>query len=134
MSEVQLGGGNSELIRHMTVQDMTNQSSPVTNSPQAKTDTMTEGLQAQVDAGKKQEAQDEEKRKLMDEAASSLNDLVKTFQRNLKFTVDDESGTSVISVHDAQTNELIRQIPSQDTLELIHNMDKVVGLLFKAEA
>lgn len=134
MSEVQLGGGNSELIRHVAVQDVSNQSSPASTSPQAKTDNSADALQAQVETGKKQETQDETNRKLMDEAASSLNDLVKTFQRNLKFTVDDESGTSVISVHDAQTNELIRQIPSQDTLELIHNMDKVVGLLFKAEA
>ena len=68
------------------------------------------------------------------EASSNLNEFMQTMQRNLKFTVDEVSGESVIAVHDAKTDELIRQIPSKEALELIHNMDKVLGLLFKAEA
>ena len=60
-----------------------------------------------------QKAEDERKR--LSEASSNLNEFMQTMQRNLKFTVDEASGESVIAVHDAKTDELIRQIPSKTT-------------------
>jgi flagellar protein FlaG len=50
--------------------------------------------------------------------------------RNISFEVDTLSGRDVISVFDKETQVLIRQIPSEETLELLERMDKVVGVLF----
>ncbi len=62
-----------------------------------------------------------------------LNTYVNEMQRNLQFHVDEDLGRKVISVMDGETKELIRQIPSEEALELLKNMDKVIGVLFSKE-
>ena len=52
------------------------------------------------------------------EAVSQINDYVQNLQRNLQFTVDEESGRDVVTVIDSQSEEVIRQIPSEEVLEL----------------
>lgn len=61
---------------------------------------------------------------------ASLNAFVQLMDRNISFEVDTLSGRDVISVFDKETQVLIRQIPSEETLELLERMDKVVGVLF----
>ncbi|MGB0936186.1 MAG: flagellar protein FlaG [Colwellia sp.] len=61
---------------------------------------------------------------------ASLNAFVQLMDRNISFEVDTLSGRDVISVFDKETEVLIRQIPSEETLELLNRMDKVVGVLF----
>jgi len=60
----------------------------------------------------------------------NLNAFVQLTKRNVSFTIDQESGRDVISVFDAETQELIRQIPSEEALALLKRMDEAVGLLF----
>lgn len=52
------------------------------------------------------------------EAVSKLNDYVQNIRRNLSFSVEESTGLTVVKVYDAETDELIRQIPSEDTLRL----------------
>ena len=66
----------------------------------------------------------------VEEAVASLNAFVQLMDRNVSFEVDDVSGRDVISVYEKQTKELIRQIPSEETLALLKRMDKMVGVLF----
>jgi len=47
----------------------------------------------------------------------SLNDSVQSVQRELHFSVDDDSGRVVIKVFDLQSEELIRQIPIEEALK-----------------
>ena len=137
MSELQLSGGASELMRRPQVQE-TPRKELSGLTPENKPDSLTvdetnaKGEVEKSSVTESQKAEDERKR--LAEASSNLNAIMQTMQRNLKFTVDEASGESVIAVHDAKTDELIRQIPSKEALELIHNMDRVIGLLFKAEA
>jgi flagellar protein FlaG len=47
-----------------------------------------------------------------------LNEHVQTINRNLQFSVDEDSGRSVIRVVNAETQELVRQIPSEEVLRI----------------
>ena len=64
------------------------------------------------------------------ETVASLNAFVQLMDRNVSFEVDETSGRDVISVFEKDTKELIRQIPSEETLELLKRMDNMVGVLF----
>jgi len=66
----------------------------------------------------------------VEEAVASLNAFVQLMDRNVSFEVDETSGRDVISVFEKDTKELIRQIPSEETLELLKRMDTMVGVLF----
>lgn len=134
MSELQLSGGAAELTRRPAVQESPRKEfTGVTPDNKIATPSADQAKGEDENSAKNvQKAEDERKR--LAEASGNLNEFMQTMQRNLKFTVDEVSGESVIAVHDAKTDELIRQIPSKEALELIHNMDKVIGLLFKAEA
>jgi len=134
MSELQLSGAASELTRRPAVQESPRKEfTGVTQDNKIATPSADQAKGEDENSLKSaQKAEDERKR--LSEASSNLNEFMQTMQRNLKFSVDEVSGESVIAVHDAKTDELIRQIPSMEALEVIHNMDKVIGLLFKAEA
>jgi flagellar protein FlaG len=134
MSELQLSGGASELTRRPAVQESPRKDlSGVTPDNKIGASAADEA-KGEDENSLKNARQVEDERKRLAETSGNLNEFMQTMQRNLKFTVDEVSGESVIAVHDAKTDELIRQIPSKEALELIHNMDKVIGLLFKAEA
>ncbi len=66
-------------------------------------------------------------------AVSKLNDYVQTVQRNLSFSVDKDTGKTVIKVLDSQTNEVIRQLPPDETLRLAAWLDKEGSNLFLQE-
>ena len=50
--------------------------------------------------------------------ARQLESFMKRVSRSLEFHVDDASGRMVCSVRDAQTGDLIRQIPNEEVLRL----------------
>ncbi|VAW73699.1 hypothetical protein MNBD_GAMMA13-324 [hydrothermal vent metagenome] len=49
-------------------------------------------------------------------AVSDINDYVQNIQRDLQFQVDTDLGQTVVSVVDSSTQEIIRQIPSEEVL------------------
>jgi flagellar protein FlaG len=51
-------------------------------------------------------------------AVSQINDYVQSLQRNLQFTVDDITGKDIVTVVDTETEQVIRQIPSEEVLEV----------------
>lgn len=56
------------------------------------------------------------------------------FAPNLKFSVDHDTGRTVVRVTDANTQEVIRQIPAEEVLQLAKELDRMQGLLFNKEA
>lgn len=66
-------------------------------------------------------------------AVSKLNDHVQNVQRNLSFSVDKDSGQTVIRVYDAQTNEVIRQLPPDETLKMAASIEHQLANLFVKE-
>ena len=62
-------------------------------------------------------------------AVTKLNDYVQNIQRDLSFSVDQDSGQTVIKVLDTQTKEVIRQIPAEETLKLAASIDNQLSHL-----
>ena len=54
----------------------------------------------------------------VDRVVSDLKDYVQNSRRNLDFQVDDVTGRVVVKVIDANSNTVIRQIPSEEILAL----------------
>jgi flagellar protein FlaG len=62
-------------------------------------------------------------------AVRRLNELMAERGRNLSFHVDEASGRTVITVLDAATAEIVRQIPSDEVLALSRALELEYGLL-----
>jgi flagellar protein FlaG len=54
----------------------------------------------------------------IEKVAQQLESFLKRVSRSLEFHVDDASGRMVCSVRDAQTGDLIRQIPNEEVLRM----------------
>ena len=52
---------------------------------------------------------------------------------NVGFSVDSESGRIVVRISDASTGKLVRQIPSEETLEFARNVKEGKGLLLNTK-
>lgn len=57
-----------------------------------------------------------------------------TAANKLQFSIDEETGRTVIRVVDEQTGETIRQIPSEEIMAIARNLDRLQGLLVHQEA
>ena len=77
-------------------------------------------------------------REAVQQAVSSMNAFVQNLQRDLQFEVDLDMGHTVISVVDRSTNEVIRQIPSEEAVaraqQLREQLEDSGGLLLKVQA
>jgi len=66
----------------------------------------------------------------LDAVVVSLNDYIESTQREIHFSVDEESGRTVVKVIDSTSDNVIRQIPSEEILAVarqFHQDDR--GLL-----
>lgn len=71
-------------------------------------------------------------REELDEAVDSVSRFVGN--DNLEFTIDEESGRRLIRLVDRQTQEVLRQIPSEEMLQIAKALDKLQGLLVHQKA
>lgn len=67
-------------------------------------------------------------------AMENLKQAIQSSAANLQFSVDSDTGQTVIRVVDGGTKEVIRQIPSEEVLQLAKSLDKLSGLLLKQKA
>ena len=74
------------------------------------------------------------KEKDVKEAVKDIQDFVSTVTTDLRFTVDKETGRTIVSVVDSQTKQIVRQIPSQEIMKIARNIDRMQGLLFSDKA
>ncbi|QGX38288.1 flagellar protein FlaG [Permianibacter aggregans] len=57
------------------------------------------------------------------ETINALNDNAFVIKRSLQFNVDEQTGTTIITVRNSQTDEVIRQIPSEALLKLAQRIE-----------
>lgn len=67
-------------------------------------------------------------------AAEVLNQAVQQLTTQLQFTVDDSTHQMVVKVVDMETNEVVRQIPQEEALELAKALHELRGLIIRKEA
>lgn len=53
--------------------------------------------------------------------------------QNLQFSIDQDINRTIVKVVDSSTDEVIRQIPSEEIVAIAKAMDKLQGLLIKQE-
>ena len=79
-------------------------------------------------------AETESERESLQEAVSNLQDFTQSIQRSLSFSINENTGRTVVEVTDKATGELIRQLSSEDALRLAESLDEMRSLLFTAQA
>ena len=62
-------------------------------------------------------------------AVDSIKQLSQQIDRNLQFHVDEGTGKTVVTVLDKETEEVIRQIPSEELLSVAQRLKEGGGLL-----
>jgi flagellar protein FlaG len=78
--------------------------------------TSTNGVKVKSEKAQQVAEQAELNIKDVRDAAKELNVFTEKLQTNLKFSVDEGSGRSVITVTDTQSGDTIRQIPAKEAL------------------
>lgn len=68
------------------------------------------------------------------EAVQEIRQVVAPLAQSLQFTIDEATGKILVRVVDAATQEVIRQIPSEEVLAIARALDRLQGLLFKGKA
>lgn len=61
-------------------------------------------------------------RDTMEKVAAQLESYLRSVGRSLQFSIDPESGRTIISVRDSATGEIIRQIPKAEALRLAQSL------------
>ncbi|GJL73922.1 flagellar protein FlaG [Nitrosomonas sp.] len=67
-------------------------------------------------------------------AVEQIQQTMEKLAQNLQFSIDKDTGITVIKVLDSQTQEVIRQIPTEEAVSIARTLDKVKGLLFNDKA
>lgn len=68
------------------------------------------------------------------QAVAEIQKAVEPVARNLQFSIDKETGKTIVTVVDSVTNEVIRQIPGEEVLAIARAIDRMQGLLFRQKA
>jgi len=64
----------------------------------------------------------------VEQAVEDINDYLQSVGRDLSFAVDEDSGRTIITVIDSETQEVVRQIPPEELLNLALNLQDVGGV------
>jgi len=73
-------------------------------------------------------------REKLSESIQQLNDQIQKFNRDLQFVADEGTGKRVVKVIDSNTGAVIRQIPPEEILRIMQNIDNMSGLIFNNKA
>jgi flagellar protein FlaG len=109
--------------------------SPVTTKLEERQIQATDpqGTVAAVDS-KRPIASTSTSREELSAAVKKINESMPASAQSLEFSIDDDSKDIVVKVIDQSTKEVVRQIPSQEALDIAKSLDKMRGLLLRQTA
>lgn len=80
------------------------------------------------------EKQSRENQQVTEEMLKELEQDIETMHNvGLKFSKHDDSGRTMIKVLNKENDEVIREIPSEDVLNLAAKIEEMIGILFDKE-
>ena len=126
---VQSGYQNLQVQAEANQQRVSKQE-PVNVVPEAEAE--VEAKQEGVVSALTQEQQQENKEALQEKVAQ-LNEHMQSLNRSLQFSIDEVSGETIVKVIDAETKELVRQIPSQEVIDARNAVEQYRGILLKTK-
>jgi flagellar protein FlaG len=65
------------------------------------------------------------------QAVKNLNKSMQAQAQDLEFSIDEDTSRTVVKLIDKSSGEVLRQIPSQEALEIAKALDQSIGLLIK---
>jgi len=108
----------------------------MTKEPEVSIPMPGSGTPMQQEAVKAQ-AEAEDPAKQMEKIKDAVDKLNKTsmiFDRSLTFRIHDATQQMMVSVIDVANDKVIREIPSQKTLDLVAKMQEYLGIIFDKKA
>jgi len=102
------------------------EAAPAANSPAMRTQDLQETPIATQNV--------QSSREQLKEAVKATNDFVSLVNNAVEFSLDDDTGITVVKVIDKNTKEVVRQIPSEEMLAIAKALDTVQGLLVRQKA
>lgn len=70
----------------------------------------------------------------LDQAVQAVQKFTQPLANNLQFSIDEDTGIKMVKVIDSATKEVIRQIPSEEMMEIARALDRLQGILLKQKA
>ncbi|MDR2166055.1 MAG: flagellar protein FlaG [Zoogloeaceae bacterium] len=91
---------------------------------------------ADVNARERDEAKEREAsfQEQLEESVEELNEFVLPYNTALRFSIEKDSGAVIVKVMDRETEEVVKQIPSEEAIALARALDKLKGLLVQQQA
>lgn len=90
--------------------------------------------QAEQKAAKEQRQAAEQQRQVDEEMLRELEqDIENMHNVGLRFSTHNDSGRTMIKVLDKESDQVIREIPAEDVLNLAAKMEEMIGILFDKE-
>lgn len=67
-------------------------------------------------------------------AVADLNKVAQAAAQGVRFSLDEDSGRTVVKVVDTQTDKVLRQIPSVEALKLWRSIEQMQGVMLRDTA
>ena len=121
----------------MLASDANSRQAPIANQPAGSETTQT--VQAAAAVNKSQQHSSfgqapEVSTEQLTEMAEQVEKFVGSFTRELKFRVDEDSSRNVVTVIDTKSGDTIRQIPTEELLDVIARLNEASGGLINVKA
>ncbi|MCC4115897.1 flagellar protein FlaG [Aromatoleum toluclasticum] len=68
------------------------------------------------------------------QAVAEVQKVIAPVAQNLRFSIDEDTGRTLVKLVDSTTDEVIRQIPSEEVLAISKALDRLQGLLIQQKA
>ena len=63
-----------------------------------------------------------------------INQFLKRSANDIEFSIDQDSGKTLVKIIDTATHTVLRQFPSEQAVEIARDLDKLQGLLVRDKA
>ncbi len=68
-------------------------------------------------------------REELEDHVEQLNEILDTFDRKLSFEVHEGTNRHLVRVMDARTEEVLREIPPEEVLDMVARIEEMVGIV-----
>ena len=72
--------------------------------------------------------------KELESAVEKVQKFISTTASDVQFSIEEKSGSTIVTVIDRASKEVIRQIPSKEMVAMSQALDRLQGLLVKQQA
>lgn len=99
------------------VQQVSSQKEQISTSEM--TERAAQSVEKAIEASKEREKLNKAERERI---VAEMNDFISSINKGLSFRVDEESGRDVVTIYEADTGDIIRQIPDEEMLEVLRRL------------